>query len=164
MPNVIEGKSKVDSNDKFAVVVSRFNEFITEKLLDGCLKTLMNNGVNDKNIDIVKVPGAFEIPTAAKNLLDLEKYSAVICLGCVIRGETSHYDHICNAISTEINYLGVLSGKPVIFGVLTCEDVEQAQERSGGEIGNKGSEAALAAIEMVSVLRQVQTSNQKLKV
>src|SRR3989338_4645243 len=139
MPNVIEGKSKVDSNDKFAVVVSRFNEFITEKLLDGCLKTLMNNGVNDKNIDIVKVPGAFEIPTAAKNLLDLEKYSAVICLGCVIRGETSHYDHICNAISTEINYLGVLSGKPVIFGVLTCEDVEQAQERSGGEIGNKGS-------------------------
>ena len=164
MPNVIEGKSKVDSNDKFAVVVSRFNEFITEKLLDGCLKTLMNNGVNDKNIDIVKVPGAFEIPTAAKNLLDLEKYSVVICLGCVIRGETSHYDHICNAISTEINYLGVLSGKPVIFGVLTCEDVEQAQERSGGEIGNKGSEAALAAIEMVSVLRQVQTSNQKLKV
>ena len=162
--NILEGKLKSDTNDKFAIVVSKFNEFITEKLLDGCLETLMNNGVSDKNIDIVKVPGAFEIPTAAKNLLDLNKYSAVICLGCVIRGETSHYEHICSAVSTEINYLGVLSGKPVIFGVLTCENVDQAQARAGGKVGNKGREAAVAAIEMVSVLKQLQNVNQKLKV
>ena len=153
--NTLEGKLEADSNDKFAVVVSKFNEFITERLLDGCLKTLMDNWVSDRNIDIIKVPGAFEIPTAAKNLLDLNKYSAVICLGCVIRGETSHYDHICNAISTEINYLGVLTGKPVIFGVLTCENIDQAQDRAGGKVGNKGSEAALAALEMVSLLKQV---------
>ncbi|MBI3591805.1 MAG: 6,7-dimethyl-8-ribityllumazine synthase [Candidatus Melainabacteria bacterium] len=157
MTNTYEGKSKANSNNKFVIVVSKFNEFITEKLLDGCLQTLLKNGANEKNIDIVKVPGAFEIPTAAKNLLDLNKYNAVICLGCVIRGETSHYDHICNAISTEINYLGVLSGMPVIFGVLTCENLEQAQDRSGGKVGNKGSEAALAAIEMVSLLQQVKS-------
>ena len=162
--NILEGKLKSDTNDKFAIVVSKFNEFITEKLLDGCLETLMNNGVSDKNIDIVKVPGAFEIPTAAKNLLDLNKYSAVICLGCVIRGETSHYEHICSAVSTEINYLGVLSGKPVIFGVLTCENVDQAQARAGGKVGNKGREAAVAAIEMVDLLRNVRAKTIEVKI
>ena len=158
MPNIYEGKSKSTPSDKFAIVVSKFNEFITEKLLDGCLQTLINNGVSDKNIDIIKVPGAFEIPTAAKNLLGLNKYDEIICLGCVIRGETSHYDHICNAISTEINYLGVLSGKPVILGVLTCENLDQALDRAGGKKGNKGSEAALAGLEMMSLLKQIKTS------
>ena len=155
MPNTYEGKSKIDSNDKYAIVVSKFNEFVTEKLLDGCIQVLLKNGASEKNIDVVKVPGAFEIPTAAKNLLDLNKYNAIICIGAVIRGETSHYDHICNAISTEINYLGVLTGVPVIFGVLTCENVDQALDRAGGKVGNKGSEAALAAIEMVDLLKKV---------
>ncbi len=159
MPNVIEGNNKAKLNNKFGVVVSKFNEFITEKLLDGCIQTLIKNGATERNIDVVKVPGAFEIPTAAKNLLDLNKYDAVICIGAVIRGETSHYDHICNAISTEINYLGVLSGKPVIFGVVTCENVEQAIDRAGGKKGNKGSEVALAAIEMVSVLKQLNSKS-----
>ena len=157
MPNIYEGKSKASSTDKFAIVLSKFNSFITEKLLDGCLQTLIKNGTNEKNIDIIKVPGAFEIPTAAKNLLDLNKYSAVICLGCVIRGETSHYDHICNAISTEINYLGILSGMPVIFGVLTCENLDQALDRAGGKVGNKGLEAALVALEMVSLLHEIKS-------
>src|SRR3989338_810361 len=129
MPNILEGKCKASQDDKFAVVVSRFNEFVTEKLLNSCIETLTKNGASEKNIDIVKVPGAFEIPTAAKNLLDLNKYDAVICIGAVIRGDTSHYDHICNAISTEINYLGVLTGVPVIFGVLTCENIDQAMDR-----------------------------------
>ena len=153
---------KADINSKFAVVVSKFNEFVTEKLLDGCIKTLISTGASEKNIDVVKVPGAFEIPTAAKNLLDLKKYDAVICIGCVIRGETSHYEYICNAVSTEINYLGVLTGVPVIFGVITTENVEQALDRAGGKIGNKGSEAALAAIEMVEVLKEIKNNNRKI--
>ena len=142
---------------RIGIVCSKFNEFITEKLLDGCLITLAEKNINRSNVDIVKVPGAFEIPTAAKNLLDLKKYDVVICIGCVIRGETSHYEHICNAVSTEINYLGVLTGIPVIFGIITCENVEQALDRAGGKVGNKGSEAALAAIEMVDVLKQIKS-------
>ena len=160
MSNTIEGKSKAESNDKFAIIVSRFNEFVTEKLLDGCLQTLISNRAQEKNIDIVKVPGSFEIPTAAKNLIDLNKYNAIICLGCVIRGETSHYDHICTAVSNELIRLGSTYGLPVIFGVLTCENVEQALDRAGGKKGNKGSEAALAAIEMVLVIKNLTlTSN-----
>ena len=156
--NIIEGKLNTDANAKYAIIVSRFNEFITEKLLDGCLQTLINNGVEGKLIDVVKVPGTFEIPTVAKNLLDLKKYDAIICLGCVIRGETSHYDHICNAVSTELNYLGVLTGVPVIFGILTCENVGQAMDRVGCSRGNKGSQSALAVIEMVSVLAEINVS------
>ncbi len=163
MSNVIEGNNKAESIYNFGIVVSKFNEFVTEKLLDGCIQTLIKNGASERNIDVVKVPGAFEIPTAAKNLLDLSKYDAVICIGAVIRGETSHYDYICNAISTEINYLGVLSGKPVIFGIVTCENVDQALDRAGGKKGNKGSEAALAAIEMVSMLKQLNNKNLKVE-
>ena len=155
MPNIIASKSKVNSSDKFGIVVSRFNQFITDKLLEGCLETLKKNSVNDKNIDVIWVPGTFEIPTAAKNLLDLKKYSAVICIGCVIRGETPHFEYICSAVSNEIAYLGVLTGVPVIFGVLTCDNVDQAQERAGGRVGNKGSEAALAALEMVNLISEL---------
>ena len=154
MPNVFEGKLESDKNCHVAIVVSKFNEFVTEKLLDGCIQTLIKNNVSGNNIDIVKVPGTFELPTAAKNLLDLKKYNAVICIGCVIRGETSHYDHICTAVSNEIARLGATTGMPVIFGVITCENVDQALERAGGKIGNKGSEAALAALEMVNVLKE----------
>lgn len=155
MPKIFEGKLTPEPNDKFAIVVSKFNEFVTEKLLAGSIETLTKNGVNDKNIEVVKVPGAFEIPTIAKNLLDLKKYSAVICLGAVIRGETPHFDYICSAISTELNYLGVLTGVPVIFGVITTENVDQALDRAGGKVGNKGSEAAMAALEMVDVSRKI---------
>lgn len=155
MPNIIEGKLGSEPNDSFAIVVSKFNEFVTEKLLSGAIETLTKNGVNDKEIDVVKVPGAFEIPTIAKNLLDLKKYSAIICLGAVIKGETPHFDYICSAISTEINYLGVLTGVPVIFGVITTENVDQALDRAGGKVGNKGSEAALAALEMVSISKKI---------
>ena len=163
MPNVIEGKSKSDSNDKFAIIVSKFNEFVTEKLLDGCLQTLIINGTSDKNIDVVKVPGAFEISTAAKNLLDLNKYNAVICLGAVIRGETSHYEHICAAVSNEIAHLGASTGVPVIFGVLTCENIDQALNRSGGKKGNKGSEAALTAMEIINLFKELRIKSKKVK-
>ncbi len=138
---------------KYAVVVSKFNEFITEKLLEGCLKTLKENKINLDNIDIYKVPGAFEIPTLAGKIINLKKHSVVICLGCVIRGETSHYDHICTAVSNELAKLGSESGLPVIFGIITCETVDQALDRAGGKVGNKGSEAAISAIEMVRVLK-----------
>lgn len=155
MLNVIEGNLKIDENNKFAIIVSRFNEFITEKLLDGCTQTLANNGIEMKHVDTVKVPGTFEIPTVTKNLLDLKRYDAVICLGCVIRGETSHYDHICNAVSNEICRLGTESRIPVIFGILTCENIGQAMDRAGGSKGNKGSESALAAIEMVNLMKDI---------
>lgn len=155
MLNVIEGNLKIDENNKFAIIVSRFNEFITEKLLDGCIQTLANNGIEMKHVDTVKVPGTFEIPTVTKNLLDLKRYDAVICLGCVIRGETSHYDHICNAVSNEICRLGTESRVPVIFGILTCENIGQAMDRAGGSKGNKGSESALAAIEMVNLMKDI---------
>jgi 6,7-dimethyl-8-ribityllumazine synthase len=155
MPNIFEGNLTAQENDKFAIVVSKFNEFVTEKLLKGAIETLIKNGVNDKNIDVVKVPGAFEIPTAAKNLLDLNKYSAIICIGAVIKGETPHFEYICSAISNEINYLGVLTGIPVIFGVITTDNVDQALDRAGGKVGNKGSEAAMAALEMVSVIKKL---------
>ena len=161
MINTIEGNSKSNSDDKFGVVVSKFNEFITEKLLEGCLQTLIKNGANEKNIDVVKVPGAFEIPTIAKNLLDLNKYDAVICIGAVIRGETSHYEYICNSVSSEIGKLGTKYGIPVIFGVITCENIDQAIDRAGGKVGNKGSEAALAAMEMVNLLKNIKTNNVK---
>ena len=155
--NTIEGKLKIEPDNKFAIVISRFNEFVTEKLLDGCLQTLINNGIEKKQIDIIKVPGTFEVPTAAKNLLDLKKYDAIICLGRVIRGETSHYNHLCTAVSHELCRLGTESGIPVIFGILTCENVGQAMDRAGGSRGNKGSESALAAIEMISVFAQLHT-------
>ncbi len=145
-------------NSKIAIVISRFNEFITEKLLDGCIQTLINNKFEKNQIDVIKVPGTFEIPTVAGSLIDLEKYDAIICLGCVIRGETSHYDHICTAVTNEICRLGTESGIPVIFGVLTCENVGQAMDRVGGSRGNKGSESALAAIEMVSVLKEIKNN------
>src|SRR3989338_757494 len=118
-------------NEKYAIIFSRFNEFVTEKLLDGCLQTLINNKIEKENIDIIKVPGTFEIPTVAGSLIDLEKYAAIICLGCVIRGETSHYDHLCNAVSNELCRLSTESRMPVIFGILTCENVGQAMDRTG---------------------------------
>lgn len=153
--NIYEGKSRAMKNDRFGIVVSRFNEFVTSKLLEGCLSTLTNNGVDEKNIDVIKVPGAFEIPTAARNLLDLNKYCAIICIGAVIRGETPHFDYICNSVSHEIARLGGITGVPVIFGVITTNDIDQALDRAGGKVGNKGSEAALAALEMADAIKKL---------
>lgn len=155
MPNFYKGKSKSTPYDKYGIVVSKFNDFVTSKLLEGCLQTLIKNDVEERNIDIVEVPGAFEIPTAIKNLLDLKKYSAILCIGAVIRGETPHFDYICHAVSSEIARLGSTTGIPVIFGVITTSNIEEALDRAGGKTGNKGSESALAALEMVSLLKEI---------
>lgn len=135
---------------KIGIVVSKFNEFVTEKLLSGCVETLNKNDVKD--IDVIKVPGAFELPTGAKLLLDKNEYDAVICLGAVIRGETPHFNYICSAISNQICRLGVDFSKPVVFGVITTDNVDQALARSGGKFGNKGAEAAQTAIEMIQLV------------
>ena len=136
-----------------AVVVSRFNEFITSKLLSGARLALKNCGVSDKNVTIARVPGSFEIPLVAKKMAESTKYDAVICLGAVIKGETDHYDHVSNETAAGIAAVARGTGVPVIFGVLTTETVGQAIDRSGGENGNTGYKAAVSAVEMANLLR-----------
>jgi len=140
---------------KFAVVVSRFNEFITNKLVSGSVDMLVRHGAKEDDITTVWVPGAFEISTVAKKLADSSKYDAVICLGCVIRGSTPHFDYVSAEVSKGIATVGLSSKIPVIFGVLTTDTIEQAIERAGTKAGNKGSDAALTAIEMVSLYSQI---------
>lgn len=140
---------------KFAVVVSRFNEFITNKLVSGSVDMLLRHGAKEDDITTVWVPGAFEISTVAKKLADSSKYDAVICLGCVIRGSTPHFDYVSAEVSKGIATVGLSSKIPVIFGVLTTDTIEQAIERAGTKAGNKGSDAALTAIEMVSLYSQI---------
>jgi len=154
MPNVIS-PADLSPDDRFAIVVSRFNEAITQKLLDGAIHTLHERGVADEAIDVAWVPGAMEIPLVAQQLADSGDYRAVICLGAVIRGETSHDQHINRAVSQAICDIGLETGIPVLFGVLTCETMEQAIHRAGGNVGNKGSEAASAAVEMVRLIRSL---------
>ena len=163
MPNVYEGKATAPQG-RFAIVVSRFNESVTARLLDGALKTLTSHGVPDEQIDVAWVPGAFEIPTVAARLAAGGRYVAVICLGAVIRGETTHDQHINRAVSTALAQLGARHGLPVLFGVLTCDTLEQAVARSGGQpstkgkdrpdsrLGNKGADCAEAALEMVDLM------------
>jgi len=169
MPNVYEGKAG-GTKGRFAIVVSRFNETITSRLADGAVETLRKNGIADDAIDLFRVPGAFEIPTVAGRLVDADSYDAVICLGAVIKGETSHDEHINRAVSLSLAQLGLDSGLPVIFGILTCNTLQQAIARSGGDagtrgkdrpdsrIGNKGAECAEAALEMLDPLRQMPES------
>lgn len=140
---------------KFAIVVSRFNEFITSKLLGGALDTLKRHETNEEDIDIAWVPGAFEIPLIAKKLADSKKYDAVICLGAVIRGSTTHYDYVCNEVSKGVAQVSLSTGVPTIFGVLTTENIEQAVERAGTKAGNKGSDAAVSAMEMVNLIKNL---------
>ena len=150
----IEGRIIPDSqNVKIGIVASRFNDFIVGRLIDGALDGLKRHDIKDENITLVKVPGAFEIPVAAKKMAMSRKYDAVICLGSVIRGSTSHYDYVCNEVSKGIAQVSLDSGIPVMFGVLTTENIEQAIERSGSKAGNKGTECALGAIEMINVLK-----------
>lgn len=166
MPTIYEG-SAAEAEGRFAVVVSKFNESITSRLLEGAVQTLVAHGVPDEQIDVAWVPGAFEIPTAAGQLVRSGRYAAVICLGAVIRGETTHDQHINRAVSIALAELGARCGVPVLFGVLTCNTLEQAIARSGGQaptrgkdrpdsrVGNKGAECAEAALEMACLMRRL---------
>lgn len=155
MANMIEGNLKADGK-KFAIIVARFNSFISEKLLEGALDTLIRSGALDEDIDVARVPGAYEIPLIAKKMAASQKYDAVICLGVVIRGATPHFDVVVNEVSKGSAQVGLETGVPVLFGVLTTETIEQAIERSGTKAGNKGAEVAVAAIEMANLLVNLQ--------
>jgi 6,7-dimethyl-8-ribityllumazine synthase len=154
MVNEIKGQLNAGSAT-YAIVVSRFNEFITSKLLGGAIDCLQRHGATDEQIMVVWVPGAIEITLAAKKLASSGKYDAVICLGAVIRGQTSHYDYVCQQIARGVGQINYDTGIPAIFGVLTCETIEQAVERAGTKLGNTGSSAALSAIEMANILDQI---------
>lgn len=153
MAQVFEGKL-TGENQKFAIVVSRFNEFITNKLLSGCLDTLVRHGVNQNEIDIAWVPGAFEMPLVAQKLA-AKDYHAVICLGAVIRGGTPHFEYVSAEVTKGIAQVGLNTGKPVIYGIITADTIEQAIERAGTKAGNKGADAAITAIEMVNLLDEI---------
>ncbi|MFH1983845.1 MAG: 6,7-dimethyl-8-ribityllumazine synthase [Pseudomonadota bacterium] len=155
MPNVIEGKL-LGQGYKFALVVSRFNDFITEKLVGGALDALVRTGVDAADIDVVKVPGAFEIPLLAKKMAGGGRYDAVICLGAVIRGATPHFDYVASEVSKGVAQASLDTGVPVIFGVVTTDTIEQAIERAGTKAGNKGWDSAMAAVEMVNLMEAVQ--------
>ncbi|PGS55844.1 6,7-dimethyl-8-ribityllumazine synthase [Bacillus sp. AFS041924] len=143
----------VGSGLKVAVIVGRFNEFITSKLLGGAQDALNRHGVEESDVDVIWVPGAFEIPLVAKKLADSKKYDAIITLGTVIRGATTHYDYVCNEVAKGVAAITLQTGVPVIFGVLTTENIEQAIERAGTKAGNKGWDAGISAIEMANLLR-----------
>ncbi|HDC3484386.1 TPA: 6,7-dimethyl-8-ribityllumazine synthase [Staphylococcus aureus] len=140
---------------KVVIVVSRFNDFITGRLLEGAKDTLIRHDVNEDNIDVAFVPGAFEIPLVAKKLASSGNYDAVITLGCVIRGATSHFDYVCNEVAKGVSKVNDQTNVPVIFGILTTEGIEQAVERAGTKAGNKGAEAAVSAIEMANLLKSI---------
>ncbi len=154
MPNVIEG-TLVASDARFAIVAGRFNELITRPLLDGALDALRRHGADIDTVDVAWCPGAFEIPLVAKKMAESGSYDAVICLGAVIRGATSHYDYVAGGVASGIADAALSTGVPVLFGVLTVDTIEQAIERAGTKAGNKGAEAAAGAIEMVNLLRQL---------
>ena len=151
---VYEGKL-VSKEIRVGIVVARFNEFITTKLLGGAVDGLKRHGVSDDSIDVAWVPGAFEIPLIASKMAKSGKYDAVICLGAVIRGSTSHYDYVCNEVSKGVATVSMNSDIPVMFGVITTENIEQAIERAGTKSGNKGYDCALGAIEMVNLIREL---------
>ena len=154
MANVFEGSLVADKNDRFCIVVSRFNEFIGSKLLSGAKDAFIRHAVEHKNIDVIWVPGAFEIPLAAKKAAK-KGYAAIVTLGAVIKGSTSHYDYVCAEVSKGVAHISLECEVPVIFGVLTTENIEQAIERAGTKAGNKGSDAAETAIEMANLFKNI---------
>lgn len=154
MPKTYEGKL-LAAGLKFGIVVSRFNEFITAKLLSGAMDALVRHGAEDANIEVAWVPGSFEIPLAAQQMAKSGKYDAVICLGALIRGSTPHFDYLASEAAKGIAQVGLSTGVPTIFGVITTENIEQAIERAGTKAGNKGSDAAEAAIEMANLLKSM---------
>lgn len=153
MAKYIDGNLKGDGR-KFGIVVSRFNSFIAEKLLEGALDTLIRSGVADDDIEVARVPGAYEIPLVAQKMVRSGRFDAVICLGVIIRGATPHFDFVANEAAKGIAQVSLDSGVPVMFGVLTTENIEQAIERAGSKGGNKGSDCAVAALEMINLLAQ----------
>lgn len=153
-PQVVEGKFVADGLS-FGIVVSRWNDFITKALLEGALDALKRHGADENRITVAWVPGSFEIPVAAKAMAQSGRYDGIIALGCVIRGATSHYDHIASAVTSGLNSIALETGLPVAFGVLTVESIEQAIERAGSKAGNKGAEAALVVVEMANLLKEV---------
>lgn len=152
--NYIQG-NLVAKEVKIGIVAGRFNEFITSKLLSGAQDALVRHDVKDDNIDVAWVPGAFEIPLIADKMAKSDKYDAVICLGAVIRGNTSHYDYVCSEVSKGIAHVSLESGIPVMFGVVTTENIEQAIERAGTKAGNKGFDVAVGAIEMINLIKNL---------
>lgn len=154
MIKTIEGKLVVE-NEKFCIIISRFNEFIGSKLLSGAIDELTRHGVKEENITIIWAPGAFEIPILAKKCAKSGIYNAIIALGAIIKGSTSHYDYVCAELTKGIANVGLETGVPVIFGVLTTENIEQAIERAGTKAGNKGSDAAKSAIEMANLIKLI---------
>jgi 6,7-dimethyl-8-ribityllumazine synthase len=154
MAKIVEGKIKADGL-RFGIVVSRFNNFVTERLLEGALDALRRNGAGEDAIDIYRTPGSFEIPAVARRLLERDQYDAIICLGAVIRGATPHFSYISAEVTKGIAQLSMESGIPISFGVITADTIEQAIERAGTKIGNKGWDAALSAIEMANLYREL---------
>ena len=154
MPEVLEAKLIAEAK-KFAIVVSRFNDFITEKLLNGALDALIRRGAADKDIEVIKVPGSFEIPLVAKKIAQTNRFNAIICLGAVIRGSTPHFDYVAAEVSKGIASVSLESEIPIIFGVITTDTIEQAIERAGAKAGNKGWSAAMAAVEMANLIEMV---------
>lgn len=150
----IEG-ALTTNGEKFCIIIARFNEFIGSKLLSGAIDELRRHGISESDIDVVWVPGAFEIPIVAKKCAKSGKYNAIITLGAVIKGSTSHYDYVCAEVSKGVATVGLETEVPVIFGVLTTDNIEQAIERAGTKAGNKGSDAAKSAIEMANLLKQI---------
>ncbi len=157
MPNILEGRL-LGEGRKFALIVSRFNDFISDRLMGGALDALLRSGVKDEDINIVKVPGAFEIPLIAKKLVKKKKYDAVICLGAVIRGATPHFEYVSAEVSKGIATVSIESEVPVIFGIITTDTIEQAIERAGTKAGNKGWSAAMSALEMANLVEVVEQS------
>ena len=154
MPTTIESNLLItDERDHFAIIVSRFNDLVTRRLLDGALETFRRHGAKDEQLTVVWAPGSFELPQLAQHLASSKKYAAVVALGAVIQGETTHHDYINHQVAAGLMRTAQETGIPVLFGVLTCENLDQALNRAGGKAGNKGTEAALAAIEMVNTLK-----------
>ncbi len=157
--NIIEGKLTNASGMKIGIVAARFNEFIVSKLIEGAQDALLRHDVKDEDIDLCWVPGSFEIPVAAEKMAQSGKYDALICLGAVIRGSTSHYDYVCAEVSKGVAQVGLNSQMPVMFGILTTDTIQQAIERAGTKAGNKGYDCALGAIEMVNMMKQIKGKN-----
>ncbi len=151
MPKILEA-NLIAKGKKFAIIASRFNDFITDRLVSGAVDALVRSGAKDGDIDLVKVPGAFEIPLIAKKMAQKDKYNAVICLGAVIRGSTPHFDYVSAEVSKGVAMVGLESNIPVIFGVITTDTIEQAIERAGTKAGNKGWSAAISAVEMANLV------------
>ena len=155
MVNTFEGKLYASENDRFCIVISRFNDFIGSKLLEGAIDTFKRLNVKEENIDVIWVPGAFEIPLSAKFAAETKKYAAIVTLGAIIRGATAHYDYVCAELSKGIASVSMSTNTPVLFGVLTTDTIEQAVERAGTKAGNKGAQCAQSAIEMANLIKKI---------